>query len=56
MTEDVWVELHFIRQTVLCTAYQQPSSNVAVLEQVSDMFERALSEGKEVVVMGDMNW
>ena len=56
MTEDVWVELHLMNHTVLCTAYRQPSSNVAVLEQFSDMLERALSEGKEVVVMGDMNW
>ena len=54
--EALWVEVHFKKNTLLlCNIYRPLKSNVTVLDQFSDMLERASSEGKEVVVIGDMN-
>lgn len=53
VTEAIWVELHLKKNTVLlCNVHGPPSSDAAVLDHLSDMFERASTVGKEVVVMG----
>lgn len=54
--EALWVEVHLKKNTLfLCNIYHPPKSDLTVFDQFSDMLERASSEGKEDVVIGDMN-
>lgn len=54
--EAIWVEVHLQKSTILlCNIYRPPNSAVTVFDSFSEMLESASSEGKEVVVMGDMN-
>ena len=55
-TEAIWIELHLKKCVILlCNIYRPPKDNTSTLESLSCMIERASTEGKEVVLMGDMN-
>ena len=54
--EAIWLEVHLRPHTILlCNVYRPPSSNSSTLPNNIDMVEAATSEGKEVVVLGDLN-
>jgi len=55
-TEAIWIELHLNKCVVmLCNIYRPPKAASFTLESLSYMIERGSAEGKEVVLMGDMN-
>ena len=55
-TEAIWIELHLKKCVILlCNIYRPPKADTSTLESLCDMIERASAEGKEVVLMGDMN-
>ena len=55
--EAVWAEIKFPNSTPLlvCTLYRPPDSCVDWFEQCSEMIDKAYSENKEMVIMGDLN-
>ena len=53
--EAILLELNLRSHTILCNVYRPPSSNSSTLPNIIDMVEAATSQGKEVVVLGDLN-
>ena len=55
-TEAIWIKLHLKKCVImLCNIYRPPKAASSTLESLSYMIERGSAEGKEVVLMGDMN-
>ena len=56
--EAVWVELHVHLKGIsilLCNMYRSPKPDPSNFDHFGFMFKNALNEGKELVVMGDLN-
>ena len=54
--EILWVEVRLNRRTLLLgNMYRPPNTNSSVLDSLELMLERAVSERKEVLLMGDFN-
>ena len=51
-----WIELYLKKTSILlCNIYRPPTSPLALFDNLSCMLESSLAEGKEVVVIGDLN-
>ena len=55
-TEAIWIEVRLMKNPVLlCNIYRPPNVRHPFLGNLSSMLERAAIEGKELVLMGDLN-
>ena len=54
--EVVWVELRLSKKSFLVgNMYRPPNGVATILDKLEDMLERAASENKRVILMGDLN-
>ena len=54
--EAIWLEMRVEKSVILlCNMYRPPDASMSLMEGVSNMIEQALREGKEMVIMGDLN-
>ena len=54
--EVVWVELSLSKKLFLVgNMYRPPNGVATILDKLEDMLERAASENKRVILMGDLN-
>ena len=58
--ESIWIEIISSKRSVsshlICCIYRPPSSNVTYYNEMLDVIEKAMSEDKEVVLLGDLNY
>ena len=55
--EAIWLEVKVGRgkQVLLCFLYRTPSGDDEILDKLSAMLDKAVLEGKEVLVLGGVN-
>ena len=52
----MWVELRLSKKSFLVgNMYRPPNGVATILDKLEDMLERAASENKRVILMGDLN-
>ena len=58
--ENVWIEIETTKRSkkpyLICCIYRPPSAKVSYYNSILDIVERAMSEDKEVVILGDLNY